>query len=263
MNSFKGKTILVTGAAGDIGFAIAKRFASGGATILMTDVNREKLEKRRDELTEYGATAYTYIADITDIGAIEQMVAKIESDGLQIDFLFNNAGYQGDFKKTHEYPAEDFRRVVEVNLIGSFNVLRTVSKHMAERKNGAIVNTASMAGVDGPPNMIAYGATKAAVIGMTQSAAKDLAPYGIRVNAISPAFMGPGFMWTRQVELQAKADSQYFDKNPETVAQQMIGSVPMRRYGNIEEIPGTVEYLMSEAASYITGVNIPISGGIR
>ena len=120
-----------------------------------------------------------------------------------------------------------------------------------------------MVGVDGTPNMAAYGASKFAVIGLTQTAAKDLAPYGIRVNAISPAFMGPGYMWERQVRLQAEAGSQYFSTDPEAVAEQMIGAVPMRRYGDISEIPGTVAFLMSDASSYITGVNIPISGGIR
>lgn len=93
-------------------------------------------------------------------------------------------------------------------------------------------------------------------------AAKDLAPYNIRVNAISPAFMGPGFMWDRQVELQAKAGSQYFSTDPKEVAQQMIGSIPMRRYGNINEIPGVVAFLFSDDSSYMTGVNLPISGGI-
>ena len=97
---------------------------------------------------------------------------------------------------------------------------------------------------------------------MTQTAAKDLAPFGIRVNSISPGFMGPGFMWDRQVDLQAAAGSQYYDRDRNIVAQQMINTVPMRRYGGIEEIPGTVAYLMSDDSSYVTGVNIKISGGI-
>lgn len=263
MSDFKGKWILVTGAAGDIGKAVAKRFSALGAGILITDINDEKLEISKSEIAESGADVRSFIADVTNVQSVESLVGSIESAGLSIDFLFNNAGYQGEFQMTQNYPPDDFKRVIEVNLIGAFNVLSVVSRHMVSRKTGAIVNTASMAGVDGPPNMIAYGASKAAIIAMTQSAAKDLAPFGIRVNAISPAFMGPGFMWTRQVELQAKVGSQYFDSDPEKVAAQMIGSVPMRRYGNINEIPGTVEYLMSEASSYITGVNIPISGGIR
>lgn len=195
--------------------------------------------------------------------SVKKMVDKVAADFSGIDFLFNNAGYQGVFKKIFEYPVEDFDRVIRINLSGSFYILRSVSEHMAERKKGCIVNTASMAGVDGPPNMIAYGASKFSIIGMTQSAAKDLAPYNIRVNSISPAFMGPGYMWERQVRLQAEAGSQYFSSDIKTVEEQMIGAVPMRRYGNINEIPGTVIFLMSDDASYITGVNIPISGGIR
>lgn len=111
--------------------------------------------------------------------------------------------------------------------------------------------------------MAAYGASKFAVVGLTETAAKDLAPHGIRVNAISPAFIGPGFMWDRQVQLQAEAGSQYFSSDSEIVAQQMIDSVPMRRYGGVDEIPGTVSYLLSDDASYVTGINVPISGGIN
>ncbi|NCC14606.1 MAG: SDR family oxidoreductase, partial [Spirochaetia bacterium] len=111
-------------------------------------------------------------------------------------------------------------------------------------------------------NMAAYGASKFAMIGLTQTAAKDLAPFGIRVNSISPGFMGPGFMWDRQVDLQASVGSQYYDSDRSVVVKQMIGAVPLRRYGLIEEIPPTVMYLMSDDSSYITGVNIKLSGGI-
>ncbi len=259
---FEGKNILVTGAAGDIGFAVAERFAAEGAQVLLTDLQEEKLQSRKEQIREAGGSAKTYIADVTDMDSLTAMVRDIEDARLRIDFLFNNAGYQGAFQKTFEYPPEDFKKVIEINLIGAFNVLRIVSEHMVRHGGGCIVNTASMAGVEGPPNMIAYGASKFGVVGITESASKDLAPYNIRVNAISPAFMGPGFMWERQVELQAKAGSQYFDSNPDVVKKQMIGSVPMRRYGDLREIPGTVVYLMSDDASYVTGVNIPIAGGI-
>lgn len=260
---FDGKSILITGAAGDIGFAVAERFAQEGATPILTDMDAEKLAYRKNRIAELCGSVHTYVADVTDHSSLHGMIRHIEEDDLKIDMLFNNAGYQGVFKKTFEYPEEDFAKVININLIGAFNVLRIVSEHMVRNGSGAIVNTASMAGVDGPPNMIAYGASKFGIIGITQSAAKDLAPYNIRVNAISPAFMGPGFMWERQVQLQAEADSQYFDADPKVVAQQMISAVPMRRYGDIREIPGTVAYLMSQDASYVTGVNIPISGGIR
>ncbi len=260
--SFDGKNILVTGAAGDIGFAVAERFAREGAQVFLTDMLQEKLQERKQQLEKSGGKVQTFVADVTDISSLKKMVQEIEGTGSRIDFLFNNAGYQGIFKKAFEYPEDDFRKVIEINLIGAFNVLRIVSEHMVRHGGGSIVNTASMAGVEGPPNMIAYGASKFGVVGITESASKDLAPYKIRVNAISPAFMGPGFMWERQVELQAKANSQYFDSDPEIVKKQMIGAVPLRRYGDLSEIPGTVVYLMSDDASYVTGVNIPIAGGI-
>eukprot|EP00755_Sulcionema_specki_P011883 Sspe_Gene.8074::Locus_2751_Transcript_5_5_Confidence_0.250_Length_640::g.8074::m.8074 len=131
---------------------------------------------------------------------------------------------------------------------------------MKESGGGAIVNTASMAAHSGPPNMIAYGTSKAAVLHMTRIAAKDYAPHNIRVNSVSPAFIGPGFMWTRQIELQAAADSQYYDKDPAVVAQQMVGSTPLRRYGLIDEVIGPVTFLLSDDASYLTGVDIQITG---
>lgn len=260
---FKGKSILITGGAGDIGLATAIRFAEEGAAIALVDINEEGLKKGKNRLASYTVRVETYICDVSVYSLVKKMVDRVAADFSGIDYLFNNAGYQGLLKKIHEYPIEDFDKVIRINLNGAFYILRAVSEHMTDRKKGCIVNTASMAGVDGPPNMAAYGTSKFGIIGITQTAAKDLAPYNIRVNAISPAFMGPGFMWERQVRLQAEAGSQYFSSDPKTVAEQMIGSVPMRRYGNINEIPGTVVFLMSDDASYITGVNIPISGGIR
>ncbi len=260
---FEGKVLLVTGGAGEIGLATAKRFAEEGASVALTDINEEKLAQSADQLRIFGGKVETYACDVGNFTAVQGMTDAVISDFGILDYLFNNAGYQGLFKPIHEYPVEDFEAVLQVNLFGAFNVLRTVSALMVVRRSGCIVNTASMAGVDGPPNMAAYGASKFAMISLTQTAAKDLAPYGIRVNAISPAFMGPGFMWDRQVQLQAKAGSQYFSQDPKVVAEQMVWSVPMRRYGDISEIPGAVAFLMSDDASYITGVNIPISGGIR
>lgn len=98
---------------------------------------------------------------------------------------------------------------------------------------------------------------------MTRIAAKDLAPYNIRVNGVSPAFIGPGFMWGRQIELQAKADSVYYDKDPEVVKTQMIGATPLKRYGSVDEVIGPVAFLLSDDASYLTGVDIQITGGMN
>jgi NAD(P)-dependent dehydrogenase (short-subunit alcohol dehydrogenase family) len=148
--------------------------------------------------------------------------------------------------------------VLEVNLLGVMTVLAAAARTMS---GGAVVNIASMAGVSGAPNMPAYSASKAAVIGLTKAAAKDLAPQGIRVNAVSPAFIGPGRMWETQVERQAAAGSQYYATDPDAVAEQMIGMVPMRRYGSVHEVASVVAFLLSDDASYVTGVNIEVSGG--
>lgn len=261
-NRFSGKCVLITGAAGNIGFATAKRFAQEGANIALVDIDGEKLSNAATSLGLDEKRVRTYVCDVTSSGNVASVVRSVVDDFGAIDFLFNNAGYQGVFDRIHEYPDEDFAKVININVTGFFFVLKHVSAAMVESGGGSIVNSASMAGVGGPPNMAAYAASKFAVIGITQTASKDLAPYHIRVNAISPAFMGPGYMWDRQVELQAKVGSQYFSSDPARVAEEMINQVPMRRCGSIDEIPGTVAFLMSDDASYITGVNVPIAGGI-
>ena len=259
---FVGKTILITGGAGNIGLKTAHRFAREGAAIALLDINRDKLEIALEELSKYNVLTLSVICDVVDMSSVIQAMKQVIEKLGAIDMLFNNAGYQGEFQPVQSYPENDFKRVLDINLLGAFNVLKTVASHMVERRTGAIVNTASMAGVDGPPNMVAYGASKFALIGMTQTAAKDLAPYNIRVNSISPGYMGPGYMWDRQVELQAKACTQYFNNDINKTAAQMISQIPMRRYGDIDEIPGTVAFLMSDDSSYITGINVPIAGGI-
>jgi NAD(P)-dependent dehydrogenase (short-subunit alcohol dehydrogenase family) len=174
----------------------------------------------------------------------------------------NNAGYQGVFAPIDRYPLEDARRVLDVNVLGATAVLAASARAMIETGvGGAIVNVASMAGVSGAPNMPVYSASKAAVIGLTKAAAKDLAPAGIRVNAVSPGFVGPGRMWDTQVAAQAAVGSQYYAREPDAVAAQMLELVPLRRYGAPREVASVVAFLISEAASYVTGVNIEVCGG--
>ena len=257
---FTGKVCIVTGGAGEIGISCALRLAQEGAAIALIDL--KNMDSAIERVKKTGVRCLGYTCNVAVYSEVETTVAAIRQDFSTIDMLFNNAGIQGEFSKIHTYPVEDFHKVIEINLIGAFHVLRAVSRVMVEQKSGVIVNTASMAGVGGPVNMAAYGASKFALVGLTQTAAKDLAPYNIRVNAISPGYMGPGFMWDRQVDLQAQAHSQYYDSDRNVVAKQMVSEVPLRRYGSIDEIPGTVSFLMSEDSSFTTGVNIKISGGI-
>ncbi len=264
---FSASTALITGAAGDIGRAVARRLAGSGARVALTDlaVASERLEATREQCAEAGreGAVVAITADVTDQTSVAACFAAATDRFATPDIVFNNAGYQGEFVATPDYPGDDFSRVLSVNVQGVFNVLRESARRMrAEGRPGSIVNTASMAGVDGAPNMIAYSASKGAVISLTQAASKDLAPLRIRVNAISPAFIGPGAMWDRQVELQASAGSQYFSAEPAEVAREMIDQVPMRRYGTVDEVATTVLWLLSDDASYVTGQNIAITGGI-
>jgi NAD(P)-dependent dehydrogenase (short-subunit alcohol dehydrogenase family) len=253
-------TVLVTGAAGDIGAAIADVLARRGYRLVLADhpSGEARLNETVAACRGLGAQADGVTFDVTDEAAVAAAVAALGPLG----GLVNNAGYQGVFTPVERYPLEDARRVFEVNVLGVLTVLAAVSRSMIESgAEGSIVNIASMAGVSGAPNMAAYSASKAAVIGLTKSAAKDLAPHRIRVNAVSPAFIGPGRMWDNQVAQQAAAGSQYYAADPELVAAQMIGMVPLRRYGSVQEVASVVAFLLSEDASYMTGVNLEVSGG--
>lgn len=248
-------TVLVTGAAGDIGTAIAEVLAQRGHRLVLAD--HPDVAKPLGELCRrLDAQSVTF--DVTDEAAVTAAVQGVTALG----GLVTNAGYQGLFTSVESYPLADARRVVEVNLLGAMTVLAVASRAMiAAESGGAIVNIASMAGVSGAPNMPAYSASKAAVIGLTKATAKDLAPHGIRVNAVSPAFVGPGRMWETQVARQAEAGSQYYATDPDEVASQMIGMVPLRRYGSAEEVATVVAFLLSADASYVTGANLEVSGG--
>jgi NAD(P)-dependent dehydrogenase (short-subunit alcohol dehydrogenase family) len=259
---FAGRTALITGAAGDIGRATAIRLASAGARVVLADVadGVETTASMCSDVNE-GATPISVVFDVTDEAAVERAFDEVSSQGVVADLLFNNAGYQGSFCNVVDYGVDDFRRVLDINVTGVFLVLRQFARTLiATDRPGAIVNSASMAH-GGAPNMAAYSASKAAVIALTKSAAKDLASHSIRVNSISPAFIGPGEMWDRQVALQAETPSQYFSDDPEEVAAQMIAAVPMRRYGSLDEVAAAVQFLLSDDASYITAFDIEVSGG--
>jgi NAD(P)-dependent dehydrogenase (short-subunit alcohol dehydrogenase family) len=261
-----GRIALVTGAAGDIGGAAAIRLSQAGAAVVAADhpgaADRLEANVAACLASRPDAVAHSLTFDITDAAATRDAIESAASAVGPPDLVFNNAGVQGAFAPTHRYPPDDAAAVVNVNVLGSLNVLTCAAATMvAGNTAGAIVNMASMAGVSGAPNMLAYSTSKAAILGMTKSAAKDLAPHNIRVNSVAPAFIGPGLMWERQVELQAAAGTQYFPSDPAVVAEMMINMVPMRRHGSVDEVIDVVLWLLSDQASYVTGVNIEISGG--
>merc|ERR1712217_1006930 len=152
-------------------------------------------------------------------------------------------------------------KVQEINVVGSFRVLQAVANSMKKTGGGVIVNTASVAALRGSPTMPAYVASKAAIIGLTMSVAKDYAPHNIRINAVSPALIGPGFMWDNQNNLQAASGSPYYNRDPETLGKSKIAGVPMKRLGSIDEVVKAVAFLLSDESSYVTGTNLIIDGG--
>jgi NAD(P)-dependent dehydrogenase (short-subunit alcohol dehydrogenase family) len=262
MNS--GRVALITGAAGDIGRATALVLAEQGWRLALTDHPRagDGLTGTADECSGRGADVWTETADVTDADAVGDLVRSCGDSFGTPAGLFANAGLQGAFERVDRYPVEDLRQLLDVNVTGVFAVLSAAAAAMvAHGGGGSAVLTASMAGVSGPPNMSAYAATKGAVIALAKSAAKDLAPAGIRVNAVSPGFIGPGRMWDRQVAAQAETGSQYYATDPVVVAEQMRSLVPLRRCGTTEEVARVVAFLLSDAASFLTGINVEIAGG--
>lgn len=258
---------LITGAAGDFGRTVALRLGASGARLVLSDLEAaaEGLEETRSRCAEVAGEAAVLAvgADVTDAGSVAGLFdAAVERLGPP-DLVFNNAGVQGDILPLADYSPEDFVKVMAINVTGVFHVLREAAGRLREAgRGGSIVNSASMAGVEGAANMPAYSASKGAVMSLTRAASKDLAPLGIRVNAISPCFIGPGRMWDRQTRLQAEAASQYYSTDPAVVEREMIGAVPLRRMGTLDEVAATVLWLLSDESSYLTGQNLVISGGI-
>ena len=274
---FATKTIIITGAGGNFGRAGCIHFAKLGARIAAIDNNEsallETVQEVNNTIGDDAAMIQTYVCDVTDPKSVQETVEKISKDFGELHMLWNNAGYQGQIKPTLEYDPVDFARVMNINVTGMFVVLQSVAKKMAAQKKAtdsdtshshpfSIVNTASVAALRGTPAMVAYSSSKAAILAMTVSSAKDLAPHGIRVNSISPALIGPGFMWTRQNELHAASGSPYFSSDPEQVAQAKVGGVPMKRLGSIDEVIKSVAYLLSDDSSYTTGTNLVVDGGL-
>jgi NAD(P)-dependent dehydrogenase (short-subunit alcohol dehydrogenase family) len=252
------RSALVTGAAGDLGRAMCAGLAADGWSLVVAD---HPDRARQLEVTREACAGTSLLFDVTDHVAVKNELARLDPQDVPTAVVAN-AGIQGNFAPVQDYDPDVAHRVLDVNVLGVFTTIAATAAMMIRAElGGSIVAIASMAGVNGAPNMPAYAASKAAVIGLVKATARDLAPLGIRVNAVSPAFIGPGAMWDNQVAQQAAAGSQYFASEPEAVAQQMIEAVPLRRYGDPAEVADVVCFLAGERSSYLTGVNIEVAGG--
>ena len=240
-----GQVAIVTGGGAGIGKAIALALAKEGADIALTDVNLETAQQTATEIEAIGRKSFAAPADVSDSTAVESFINTVVEKFGRIDILVNNAGITRDTLLIRMKDA-DWESVLKINLTGTFNCTRAVSKIMMKQRSGRIINMASVIGLIGNVGQANYAASKAGVIAITKSAAKELASRGILVNAIAP-----GFIMTRMTDVL-----------PEQVKNEMLTRIPLSRFGKPEDVANTVLFLVSESAGYITGQVIQVDGGM-
>jgi NAD(P)-dependent dehydrogenase (short-subunit alcohol dehydrogenase family) len=250
---FNGKVAVITGAGNGIGRQTALAFAARGAKVVLVDRDAPAAERTAGTIQQQGGQARAQPADVTKSAEVQAYVkAALDAYG-RIDCFFNNAGIEGKVKPIAEYDEAVFDQVIGVNVKGVFLGLRYVLPVMLKQKSGAIVNTASVAGLVGTPGISAYVASKHAVIGLTKTAAGEVARDGVRVNAICP---GP--IDTRMIH---SLEAQINPADPASVGKRYQATLPLGRYGTPEEIANIVLFLCSDLASNITGAQYVIDGG--
>jgi NAD(P)-dependent dehydrogenase (short-subunit alcohol dehydrogenase family) len=250
---FQGKVVLITGAVGGIGRATALAFARAGASLVLVDRDAGAGEALCAEIRKTNAAAKFVAADVTRSADVQSYVkAALDAHG-RIDCFFNNAGIEGKVAETADYDEAVFDAVIGVNVKGVFLGLRHVLPVMLKQQAGAIVNTASVAGIVGTPGMPAYVASKHAVIGLTKVASGEVARRGVRVNAVCP---GP--VETRMIH---SLEEQLSPDNPAAVGERYKAGIPSGRYTTADEIAAVVLFLCSDLAANVTGAQWVVDGG--
>jgi 3-oxoacyl-[acyl-carrier protein] reductase len=240
----KNRVAVVTGGAQGIGYAISERLLRSGASVVMWDMDAAKLDEAKASLSKLGNIS-GHVVELTSDDAVNATTQQTIQAMGQIDILVNNAGITGGNATTWELDPAVWRRVIEVNLIAPYLTCRAVTPQMVQRGWGRIVNIASVAGKEGNPNASHYSASKAGVIALTKSLAKEVATKGVLVNSVAPAV----------------AKTAMFAQMTQAHIDYMLGKIPMGRFVEVEEIAAMVAWLSSEDCSFTTGSVFDITGG--
>ena len=241
-----GKVALVTGAGRGIGRAIAVTLAKNGAFVVVNyNGSKEKAQETVEEIKKAGGDAVIYGCNVADFTACGEMITALIKEYGHIDILVNNAGITKD-NLLMKMSEEDFDSVIDVNLKGCFNTIRHLSRQLLKQKSGKIINISSVTGVMGNAGQANYCASKAGVIGLTKSVARELGSRGITVNAVAPGF------------IETEMTKDLSDTIKETMKEQVL----LKRTGTAEEVAEVVAFVASEAANYITGQVISVDGGM-
>jgi len=239
------KIAVITGGAQGIGRAIALKLAKEGASVAVIDINFDKAKETVDEIKKLNVDGEPYRVDVSNTEEVKDVVDKIIDKFKRIDILVNNAGITKD-NLLIKMSEDEWNKVIDINLKGVFNLSKAVARYMMKQRNGNIVNISSVVGLFGNPGQINYSASKAGVIGITKTLAKELASRNIRVNAVAP-----GFIQTAMTE-----------KLGEDAKKRLTEFIPVKKLGEPEDVANAVLFLSSELSSYITGEVIRVDGGM-